>query len=287
MPPAQGVSGEGVTKPVAMPPQYGTRPGDLNVQDKVLMPNGLPALQPAGVNVDTLFQGEISDTNKRFERIENAVLDMKREFESFKPAITRLVAVESDIQDLIQQLDILLQGEPAPASYVPPPTDVAPPIPLQNAVDEAALDISETDTEATPSTPEVVPISPPKAEPSNAASYTTPPEGGPTVSALRIGAHSDKIRLVMDVNQATAYTADLDNQEHLLVIELPNAIWSAAKEKSFGTSALLKLYKVEPMNDNKGSRVVFSLNKDTQILDKMALPPKENPYHRIVLDLKN
>jgi len=52
------------------------------------LPNGLPALKPLkGVNVDTLFAENIKSTDRRFDRLENAVVDMRREFEAVKPAI--------------------------------------------------------------------------------------------------------------------------------------------------------------------------------------------------------
>lgn len=253
-----------VPAPIALPPQYGSRPGASNTAQNPTLPNGLPALQPKGMNVDNLFAENISDTDRRFNRLEGAVSDLRREFESFKPSIVRLVAVESDIQDLIKQLDVLLRNEPAPQPSKPmvaaqPPTQLSP------------ADTAEPSAMAKPAAP----------LPSSSAG------SGPMVKDLRIGQHAGKVRLVMDLNQQASFTTDLDNQENILIIELPDARWNAATQKSFGSkSPLLKSYSVEPINNGNGSRVIISLKRSAQIQKTQALPPGPNPNYRIYMDLQ-
>lgn len=254
-----------VPAPVALPPSYDKRPGDADTKAPT-MPNGMPALQPKGVNVANLFAENISDTDRRFTRLENAVQDLRSEFDSFKPAIVRLVAVESDIQDLIGQLDILLDNPPAPqAQPMSAPTQLSP-----------------ADT-APPPEPAAAPAPAPQPQ---AMAPAMASGGGSVVKDLRVGEHSDKIRLVMDVSGKAAFTADLDNQENLLIIELPGTGWNAAPQQSFARSPLLQSYSVEPMNNGTGSRVIITLKKSTQILKQQALPPGDNPNYRIYLDLK-
>lgn len=266
-----------VPSPIAFPPTYNDRPGQSAGSDTASLPNGLPALQPKGVNVDGLFTEKISDSNRRFERLENAVLGLRQEFESFKPAIVRLVAVESDIQDLIKQLDMLLQGE-----------STAPPVPLVSEKNK----LSQADKAAP--VPKATPPPQSKIEPTpqnnNIAPESPPPKavsasGGPVVRALRVGQHSDKTRLVIDASKKTSYSVDLDNQENLLIIEMPDARWTAPRQKSFARSSILKSYSVEDMNGGKGSRVILSLKKVTKVLKEQALPPGPNPNYRIFLDL--
>ena len=259
-----------VPPPVAMPPNYGSRPGQPGQMHSTTMPNGLPALQPKGINVDSLFAENISDTNQRFARLENAVLDIRREFETFKPAITRLVAVESDIQDLIKQLDMLLSSEPA-----------APPMPLMP--EAAPTSLTPSDQAPPPNAGSIASPAQPPTQPR--APAPTAASGGPVVKSLRIGQHSDKVRLVLDVSKTTPYSADLDAQERLLIIELPGAQWNAARQQSFSRSKLLQSYSVEPINNGAGSRVVITLKGPTQLIKQQALPPGSNPNHRIFLDL--
>ena len=254
-----------VPAPVALPPSFGDRPAQPGQMKTQTMPNGLPALQPKGVNVGNLFADNISDTDARFNRLENAVQDLRREFESFKPAIVRLVAVESDIQDLIKQLDMLLQSEP-----VAPPQSLTPARPLSPA------------DQAPPPSPMVNAKPPEPAMPKAMSSYG----GAPTVKAMRVGQHSDKVRIVVDVSSKANYTLDLDNQENLLIFELPTAQWSAARSQRFSRSPLIQSYSVEPINNGQGSRVVMTLKKATQIVKQQALPPGTNPNYRIYFDLK-
>jgi len=269
-----------IPPPVALPPSYGDRPNGARTSAQTqTLPNGLPALQAKGVNVDDLFAQNITNTDQRFDRLENAVLDLRREFESFKPAIVRLVAVEADIQDLIEQLDILLQNEPAPApsAAAPMPLAPGPKIEVQD----------EPDIEATPPPqPEPEPTVAPKPAPAPSPQPKVDSSGAATVSSLRVGQHSGKLRLVMDVNKKTAYTIDLDNQERILIIELPEAQWSAAAQKNFGGSPLLSSYSTESINDGQGTRVIMTLKKATTLMKSEALPPGSNPYYRIYADLQ-
>lgn len=263
----QPVANNAVTipPPVAQPPNYGDRPGNVTTSSSAqpTLPNGLPALQAKGVNVDSLFSEQISAPEDRFTRLENAVTDLRREFESFKPAIVRLVAVEADIQDLIEQLDVLLRTEPSPspAPAAQAPTKLSPEQPIPTVADK------------------------PQPTPQTIAKPQVDTSGSPRVSALRVGQHADKLRLVMDVSKKADFTIDLDNQEGLMIIELPNAQWGTSNERSFGKSPLLSSYSTESINNGQGTRVIFTLKKSTRVLKQQSLPPGSNPFYRIYADL--
>lgn len=268
--PAAAPSGAlAVPAPVALPPSYDDRPGGNGKSETTKMPNGMPALQPMGMNVDNLFAEKISNSDQRFNRLENAVQGLRSEFESFKPAIVRLVAVESDIQALIKQLDMLLQNEPAPAPA--PQQPMSPPTQLSPA------------DQAQPPQPMAAPA--PSPAPAPAPQPTASTGGSSIISAIRVGEHSDKIRLVMDASQKTPFNVDFDNQENLLIIELPEAKWTAARSQSFARSPVLQSYSVEDINNGNGSRVIMTMKKSTQVLKQQALPPGTNPNYRIYLDL--
>lgn len=259
---AQSGGALAVPAPVALPPSYDDRPAQPGETKTTTMPNGMPALQPKGVNVSNLFAEKVTDTDRRFTRLENAVQGLRSEFESFKPAIVRLVAVESDIQDLIKQLDMLLQNEPAAA---PPPQPMSPPTQLSPA-DQAPPPMAAS-------------------QPTSSPQPTMSAGGASVITAMRVGTHSDKIRLVMDASKKTPFNVDFDNQENLLIIELPQARWNAARQQSFARSPVLQSYSVEDINNGQGSRVIMTLKKSTQILKQQALPPGSNPNYRIYLDL--
>ncbi len=239
---------------IALPPSFNKLPS-----------NPLQNLQPArGFNVDTFFSEELKDPEARFERVENAVLGLIKEFETLRPSIIRLVAVESDIQDLITQLDVLLQEDIRPQTS---PIALTPP--LMPAAHASNHHVNAAKAAPTPITPPATPSAQPNAT---------------LIKDLRIGQHAHKSRIVLDINKETPYTIDLDNAERFLVIELPTATWTRATQKTFN-SPLLSSYSVEQLNNGQGSRIVIYLKKSTTILEKMALKPGSNPNFRLFIDL--
>jgi len=104
---------------------------------------------------------------------------------------------------------------------------------------------------------------------------------------LRIGKHAGKTRIVLDTNQNTSFSVDLDNDEKLMIIELPEARWIGKTTKSFPHSAIIDSYTTEPLNGGKGSMLILALKKPTSIMVKKKLSPDStNAYHRIYFDLK-
>ena len=98
---------------VPAPPGGGDRPPEPGQLGRATGADGLPTLRaPMGVNVsvDTLFAEDIKDPVERIKRVENAVVEMRRDFDQTLPAIKRLVAVEKDMQTLMVQLESLLSG---------------------------------------------------------------------------------------------------------------------------------------------------------------------------------
>ncbi len=285
--------------PIAIPPRFDNEPLKPGQTGSPVMPNGMPALSPMkGINVDTLFAEKIKNTDERFNRVENAVVDLRKELETYKPAIVRLAAVESDIQNLIKELEVLLQETPTKQ----PPlglsggggADAETDRTMQNVMSDIqqveARPAAPPQTSAPPPKPKPAPVLAPPAAPVQ----QKPPEqsakhksGGPVATNFRIGEHGDKIRIAFDTNVETPFTVELDNEEHLILMELPQASWDGKKEQSFPNSALLENLSVEPINGTKGSMVIISLKKDTRILQREHLSPdKTSDYHRVYFDLK-
>ena len=261
----------------ASPPGAGERPLKPGASGTVYTPDGLPALQPArGINADMLFAEKINDEGARFDRLETAVADMRREFESVKPAIVRLVAVEDDMQTLLKQLETLVQNPPAPVDAVmldqPLPEDIpvlAPPV----------QSVSSTLTPAAEPPPaplalEPVPTPTPVAVQKNSNMIN--------VQGLRIGEHTNMTRLVIDVSGAVKYSYDLDNAENLLVIELPGADWTGAASETLKKSPLVQSWTVQAMENGQGSRLILNLHKSVKVTKDSALTQPA----RIVFDLQ-
>lgn len=285
------VENGGIGAPVAIPPRFGDTqtPPPPGTYEKQAMPNGLPTLQPMkGVNVDTLFAQELRDTDKRFDRVEDAVVDLRNEFDVYKPAIVRLAAVEADIQNLIKELEVVLQETPAQQ----PPLDLS-----GNA--EPALNVGQLDPapKPPPKVADAPKTSPPqqqakKKPPTAVAVKETPPPApktktfsGSAALNFRVGEHADKVRLAFDANKKITFNIDIDNDEKLLIVEIPDARWEGKDSQKFANSKLLESMSVESIGEN-GTMLIITLKRSAQILQKKILSPdKSSGYYRAYFDL--
>ena len=231
-----------------------------------------------GYNPKNIFGKSLRSDSERLDRLERAVQDMRNDFDLVRPSIKRLLAVESDIQNLVSELQSLsnnLQGMPAPQQVQP--------------------------TRAQPSNkPQVMssanrpmPVVTPKRTSSSykkKTSYQTktpPPVSGGKASVydVRVGEHPGKSRIVLDVNAQTGFNVDIDNNEKIMIVELPDADWATSMTKSFGRSPFISSYAVEP-SDN-GHMLIFQLKKMANIGYKDDIPALNGSGRRIVIDLTN
>jgi hypothetical protein len=294
----------------APPPPGGAAPTPPGPSGAPLMPNGLPAIPPKGVDLQKQFSEDIKDPIERIKRVENAVVDLRRDFDAVYPSIQRLVAVEQDMQDLTRQLGTLLQNEPQSSAAVPggaggperlstPPgsspvlTPVPAPAPVTAVTAAPVVPPPAATAPVAPVAPAPAPIPAPAVKPrplglmplnpAAAAPETAKPvkaaQTGLNVKDLRIGEHPGSTRMVLDVGGAAAFTADVDNDEHLLVVQLPGAGWSGAAQGAVPKSPLITSWSAQPLENGKGTRLVIQLKKNAKIVYQKALPAK------IVIDL--
>ena len=308
----------GTLEPLIAPPNSGDRPPAPGTTGAPKTPDGLPALQAKGTNT-ALFSQKISNEADRIERLENAVQELRNDFDSISPAIVRLVAIESDIQNLIKQLDVLT-GNTSPSDIEPieeaaldtvgETTPLAPPAP-QPPMGEEHMPMEAAPAPLVPQTqssipgsentamapaalsPELMPPTPvasgpPQTTPAPsttiaAASPPLPAATGIAVTGIRIGDHPTKVRIVLDVRGKTTYTADLDNQEKILVVELPQAAWNAEAQKTFTSNAIIGSYRTEK-SGNSGTMLVLQL-KSTASIAYQGIMDNPDGTSRVVIDL--
>lgn len=299
------------TSVAAAPPGATNRPAPLGTTGAAKDANGLPVLAPRGVNAGQLFAEKLSNTDDRMVRLENAVQEMRNDFDAMAPAIVRLVAVEKDIQELVTQLEGIVGSgsQPAPAvesqplathdpSFpVPPPAgdngaDGAP-LPLSNELPVMAEEMAQAESPAQPvSSPPAPAATSPPATPAPAPAAAPAPAPAPTkaaagssVTAIRFGEHPGKTRIVLDLSAATTYNADLDNGEKILVIDLPGASWGTAMEKTLSGSPFIASYKVNPGANGTGSLLVIKLKADAALLYKGVMKADSGTGSKIVIDI--
>ncbi len=222
-------------------------------------------LQPAkGIQLEQMFSQRIKDTDARIKRVENAVIDIRKDMDIFMPAIIRLVAIEKDIKELVKQLDSLVaQDSPQETS--------------QQDIKQASSDPQK--------------ITKKEERKKTTQKTTTKPKINtkePSVISLRIGHHKDKTRIVLDANHNLNYQADIDNGENLLTIELKNTDWLAKTDLTYGKDPLIESYSLSDIDGKKNKLLIIQLKHNARIINKSTIKPNKNsPYYRILLDLKS
>lgn len=285
---------KGISAPIAIPPSFGNNdpyaaPGNNTAASPP--PDLIPGLQPMkGVNVDTLFAEKLKDSDDRFERLENTVVDLRKEINSVMPSIIRLVAIESDIQNLTQELETLLH-EPAPVPNAP--------VNLNAGNEAPNLNVAQLDPQPPPP-PQINPTPPlpvaaaptptqpaPAAAPTAAQTHSAPVASSATktTSAFRLGEYADKVRIVIDSTVKPVVTADYDSAENLLVLDVQDSKWIGEMQKTFTSSKLVQSFSVSEKPDGKGATIAVTLKKQSSILKQGTVTPDSNPNHRYYIDM--
>lgn len=211
-----------------------------------------------GMNPKNIFGANLRSDSERMDRLERAVQKMRNEFDSVRPSIRRLMAIEADIQNLIGELkkmteDTAMAATPAPmVERTPPPQAAAKKSPAQKMATKKAPPVQN---------------------------------GKASVYDVRIGEHPGKTRIVLDVNAKARFSTDIDNSERIMIVELPDASWGTSSSKNFSRSPHLASYKTESAGN--GTMLIFQLRKAAKITYKDDLPSNSGSGRRIVIDLSS
>lgn len=170
-------------------------------------------------------------------------------------------------------------------------------IKADNSLDQAVSDIQagQASISAAPVVPEKLAgdltkppaMDKPKAKavpkPTQTASASPLPAGAPVVTSLRLGEHPGKTRIVLDTSAPVSFTYNIDNAEHVLLVDLPGSGWAAGMQKAMASHPLIKSYSVQ--TSAAGATVAVELAKDAKVVMSTAMKPNEIYGHRVVLDL--
>ena len=284
----------------------------------------LPAFQPQpggmkgtlGLNLETYMQQNSGTPEERIARLERVIVAMHRDMQAmgtplqgsfYAPATTKLITMQPVMDGPITAPVIPpqnLQPIQPPSAPIQQPVQQPAPQPIAAAAPQPLTPPVANDTGEDSPEPELellvsAPLPPDAqiAQPITSAAAPTPApvlepitppaatNGAVTATGIRVGAHPDRVRLVIDVSADTPFTVDLDNAENLLIIELPQAAWGAPLQEQFSGIPLMKSYKVDSVN-NTGSLVVVQLDKATTILSQSKMPSANGDKQRVVIDLQ-
>jgi hypothetical protein len=266
---------------------------------------------PEGVKVPQLFAEPVKDPEQRMARIEKAVQDMRNDFDTVMPAMVRMVAMENNLRDLVEQLKTIHGNQQpentdaAAAATAPATTPADVPAPGAVPADQAAAPAGDKQTppahskateapapadakDKAPAMPETAateasPATAPASSTASAAPEAPPAYTAPTlgkVSGVRVGDHPDMTRIVIDMSAKTAYTAELNKEGMKLIISTPQMAWEAAASATLPKGKLIAGYKYE------NGVMVVDLKQPAVIKARNVLgPTKGEPGYRLMIDV--
>lgn len=243
-------------------------------------------MQPSrGLNTQRLFSTSAGSEDERFERLEAAVQKLRDDFDAVNPAINRLIAIESEIQMLVDQLQVLVQDDSSAN------TQNIPPVAAETLADEMEFPAEQNPAPsppiplAPPLIPEtaapVVPMAAPAAAPAPAPSAVT---SGAALLNMRAADNPGTTRVVFETTQKIPYTVDVD-PEKILIVTFKEGESKANLSASL-KSSLIKSADVTPQASG-GFILAMPLSKMTKIVRQGVLnPDASNAYYRIYIDLE-
>ena len=117
-----------------------------------------------------------------------------------------------------------------------------------------------------------------------AVAVAIPASAQPTVTDVRLGAHPDKTRFVVEMTEAPRYRVFSLPDPYRVVIDLPQLDWPEAHSEMTQSKGLVSALRFGLFTPGT-SRVVLDLSEPSAVESVFVLPPREGFGHRLVLDL--
>lgn len=285
-----------------LPPGAGDRPILPGESGRQRTAEGLPILDSKGPNLKQLFREDIKDPIERIKRIENAVLEMRQDLDSVLPAINRLVSVEGDIQALTTQLQGLLTDENGSMSAMgqsenndSSSSSVVENEPL-SVVSGQERNVGSVHSNGRDDHSNILVSSGNVALPEHVKAENNDTDINDVLSSLsndaidiksiRLGEHSDKVRIVIDSPVDIKFTTDLDPQEHILVVDLPGVRIKPTNQEIVSNLFITSISLNASQENESGGQVIFELKKNVEIKRATMMPPsRDQKQYRLLIDL--
>ncbi len=106
----------------------------------------------------------------------------------------------------------------------------------------------------------------------------------PAVTAVRVGAHEDKTRFVMELTEAPRFRVFTLDEPYRVVIDLPELEWRPAPgalSEGAGLIGAMRFGLFAPGT----SRVVLDVSAPVQVKSVFTIPPGGGQGHRLVIDI--
>ncbi len=219
------------------------------------------------------------EIRQRFDIMAQQITVMRQDMERVAPLLQRLAVMEESMRELSVALNSAHANsgniqQPASQPYaapsnVPMATNT---LPTQGALPNTAAPM-----------PSYTP--PQYAAPAAVQKQAAPPPASTSVQDIRFGKYKGRDRIVLDLTKPAQFRYDLDNNEKLLIIDLPDASWGTQMAKKITSSGAVAAYNAQP-GPNGGTQLIFSLKKNARVTQARALPPNQQYGNRIFMDIE-
>lgn len=103
------------------------------------------------------------------------------------------------------------------------------------------------------------------------------------ITGVRIGRHPGKERVVLDLSRKTSYNLNYDAQNNQIIVEMPNAQWSAKDVWQGKSNSIISQYQVEPFE--KGVKMVMAVAKGAKVATSGLLNADKGKKDRLYIDI--
>ena len=217
----------------------------------------------------------------KITRLEQQIAALEKEVAANRPKIAKIDIMEQKFKDLSLGLDRI------DATYNMQPTQAAPVVAAKSAVLAPVVKpVSPPVAVVPPKPPEKMaekPAAKPPAPDRKAEAPKPAAVGKKAVNDLRIGEKKEYSRLVLDLGQSVKVNYDIDNDEKILLIDIPGFTWVAAKTKTFPKSLLIASYQAS--TDESGAHLVVQLKGPAKVANYSNIEATGGKSPRAVLDI--
>lgn len=245
-----------------------------------------------------LFSEKLNNEDERFRRLEMAVQDIQDDFNEISPAISRLVAIEEDIKELLGQLETLVnsgglnsapqrpsaqnstRSTPQRSNDNDGEASQMPAMSNNNAVRTLATASASSDT---PRQIQRSTRAEPKPAPQRMTSQPSKVSGGD--AKVRIADHSNKTRLVFETANKSSFQTSFDKSEQLVTIDTRYNFSQSEVNRLARMSKRVSEATITPNGQGGQTLILLVQGVNSFSGGTHIAPNKDNPNHRFFIDM--
>lgn len=220
------------------------------------------------LNDNLLFEDNISNDKKRFDRVEDIVQRISNKMNKMEPTVDRLAKVEQDLEGLTEQLEVLVNQETM--------------TPRQHGAYEGVIGDGMPNMAATNMQQKQAARAVPFA---GNMTFATDASLRQIVQGIRTADHRTKTRIVLETNELMNYITAINNNKFTFTV----AYYGNVPQMDLNslTNSSKEIISVMAQQNGPEATITFQLSDPTVLIKEGRIHPnKDNAQHRIYLDIK-